>query len=235
MGLAFDNVLSRVTRPWSTPVPSPSSSTTATTTRAGSVGSLPSPTTSWNAAALRDAAYDAHVPVPHGEGSKQKTNLTAAGLSSVKNELASWGHFDASRMVAVPVDPAVVLRTVSFEYHSNKPMEAWLDAVPSSKKLELQVVTCVSGHDNLPHARFATENIYEARVTGPSGTLTSPSFGPGISHREEYSSVSPTLKIDISQPGDYVVTCAPRGSAGTGGYVEARQLIVHVTGREPTL
>jgi hypothetical protein len=187
------------------------------------------------ASALRDAAYDAHVAVPGGEGVKQKSDLTAARLPAVKQELANWGHYDASRMVALPTNPAVTLRAVSFEYHSGRPMEAWLDAVPASKELELQVVTCVSGHDGLPHARFATENVYIAEINGPSGPKQSAPFGPGISQREEYSSVSPTLKFDISRPGDYVVTCAPRGSAGTGGYVEARKLIIHVTGREPTI
>jgi hypothetical protein len=96
-------------------------------------------------------------------------------------------------------------------------------------------VTCVSGHDGLPHARFATENVYVAEVNGPTGRLQSAPFGPGISHREEYASVSPTLSLDVSRPGDYVVTCAPRGSAGTGGYIEARKLIIHVTGREPAI
>jgi hypothetical protein len=183
----------------------------------------------------RDAAFDAHVPVVGGEGVKRKDDLRADRLPAVRQELAAWGRFDASRMVALPVDPRVTLRAVSFEYHSGKPMEAWLDAVSADRRLELQVVTCVSGHDGLPHARFATENVYVAQVVGPTGTLQSAPFGPGVSHREEYASVSPTLRLDLAKPGDYVVTCAPRGSAGTGGYVEARKLVLHVTGREPTL
>lgn len=223
MSLSLANTSSRIVRP--NPAQPPVSLTTAP---------VVADTRLPEAIAARDAAYAAHVPVRGGEGSKQKANLTAAQLPAVKAELASWGHFDASRMVALPVDPKVTLRAVSFEYHSGKPMEAWLDAVPSSKKLELQVVTCVSGHDGLPHARFATENVYVAQATGPTGQQQTAPFGPGISQREEYASVSPTLKLDVSQPGDYVVTCAPRGSAGTGGYVEARQLVIHVTGREPT-
>lgn len=227
MPLSLSSLLSR-RRPSDPPLPS-------TSAVASSVRPSPPTSSPGSAAALRDAAFDAHVPVPNGEGSKQKADLTSASLSAVRQQLASWGRWEASRMVAVPVDPAVTLRTVSFEYHSNKPMEAWLDAVPASKRLELQVVTCVSGHDNLPHARFATENIYEARASGPTGALTSPAFGPGLSHREEYASVSPPLTLDISRPGDYVVTCAPRGSAGTDGYLEARKLVIHVTGREPTI
>jgi hypothetical protein len=195
----------------------------------------PTETTTSEARRLRDAAFDAHVPVHGGEGVKHKDDLTADRLPVVRQELASWGHFDASRMVALPKDPRVTLRAVSFEYHSGKAMEAWLDAVPGNRRLELQAVTCVSGHDGLPHARFATENVYVAEVNGPTGRLQSAPFGPGVSHREEYSSVSPTLPIDVSRPGDYVVTCAPRGSAGTGGYVEARKLVLHITGREPTL
>lgn len=193
------------------------------------------PTATAEATRLRDAAYDAHVPVRGGEGIKRKDDLTADRLQSVRQELAAWGHVDASRMVALPKDPGVTLRAVAYEYHSNKPMEAWLDAVPAQRKLDLQVVTCVSGHDGLPHARFATENVYIAEVNGPTGRQQSAPFGPGVSHIEEYASVSPTLTVDVSRPGDYEVTCAPRGSAGTGGYVEARKLILHVTGREPTL
>jgi hypothetical protein len=219
---------------WSPPTrPRPAPTAPASPAAAAVAAAAARPSTD-EARARRDAAYDAHVAVPHGEGVKQKADLTAARLPSVKQELAHWGHYDASRMVALPVDPAVTLRAVSFEYHSNKPMEAWLDAVPASKKLALQVVTCVSGHDGLPHARFATENVYVAEVSGPSGRQQSAPFGPGVSQREEYSSVSPALTFDVSQPGDYVVTCAPRGSAGTGGYVEARKLVIHVTGREPT-
>ncbi|MBM4280714.1 MAG: hypothetical protein FJ137_08105 [Deltaproteobacteria bacterium] len=184
---------------------------------------------------LRDAAFDAHVPVAGGEGVKRKDDLRADCLPAVRQELAAWGRSDASRMVALPTDPRVTLRAASFEYHSGRPMEAWLDAVPVDRWLDLKVVTCVSGHDGLPHARFATENVYVAHVAGPTGSLQGAPFGPGVSQREEYASVSPPLRLDLTKPGDYVVTCAPRGSAGTGGYVEARKLVLHVTGREPTL
>lgn len=190
----------------------------------------------FNAKGLRDAALQAHTPVKNGEGYKNAQDLSAASLSSLKSSFASWGHFEASKMVAVPKDAGVMLRVVAYEYHSGKPMEAWLDAVPDDKILELNVVTCVSGHDNLPHAKFATSNVYVAEVRGPGGKVTkSADFGPGVSKQEEYSSVSPTLTIDVSKPGDYVVTCAPKGSAGAGGYVEARKLIIHVTGTEPTI
>lgn len=188
----------------------------------------------FNARALRDAALAAHTPVPNGEGYKHAQDVTASSLSSLKSSYASWGHFEASKMMAVPAD-GVTLRVVAYEYHSGKAMEAWLDAVPSDKKLQLNVVTCVSGHDNLPHARFAQSNVYVAEARGPTGIVRSADFGPGLTQQEEYSSVSPKLTIDISKPGDYVVTCAPKGSAGTGGYVEARALVIHVTGREPTI
>ena len=189
----------------------------------------------FNAGALRDAAYDKHTPVAHGEGNKAKTDLTAGSMAAVKQELASWGHFDASKMTAVP-QAGVTMRLVAFEYHSNKPMEAWLDQVPEDKILEMNIATCVSGHDNLPHAKFARENVYVAEVRGPDGKVVqTPAFGPGLSKQEEYASVSPTLTFDISKPGDYVITCAPRGSAGSGGYIEARTLVLHITGKEPTV
>lgn len=206
--------------------------TAPTSPRAVNLGAAQD-TTPFNARALRDAALAAHQPVAHGEGYKQAMDVSAASLSSLKSSYASWGHFEASKMMAVPQGNAQ-LRVVAFEYHSNKPMEAWLDALPADKTLKLNVVTCVSGHDNLPHARFATDNVYVAEVRGPDGKVVrSPDFGPGVSHQQEYSSVSPTLAIDLSKPGDYVITCAPKGSGGSGGYVEARKLILHVTGREP--
>lgn len=189
----------------------------------------------FNAQALRDAAFAAHTPVHNGEGYKATQDLTSKSLASIKSSLASWGRFEASKMVPVPAAD-VTMRVVSYEYHSGKAMEAWLDAVPDDKILELNVVTCVSGHDNLPHAKFAQSNIYVAEVRGPGGKVTrSADFGPGVSKQEEYSSVSPKLTIDISTPGDYVVTCAPGGSAGAGGYIEARKLVIHVTGKEPTI
>lgn len=208
--------------------------TTPAPFRAVTPGAVPD-ATPFNARSLRDAALAAHQPVANGEGYKQALDVSAASLASLKSSYASWGHFEASKMMAVPQGSAV-LRVVAFEYHSNKPMEAWLDALPADKTLKLNVVTCVSGHDNLPHARFATDNVYVAEVRGPDGSVVrSPEFGPGLSHQEEYSSVSPTLSIDLSKPGDYVITCAPKGSGGSGGYVEARKLILHVTGREATL
>lgn len=189
----------------------------------------------FNAGALRDAAYDKHTPVAHGEGYKAKTDLSAGSMAAVKQALASWGHFEASKMTAVPQE-GVTMRLVAFEYHSNKPMEAWLDQVPEDKIMELNVATCVSGHDNLPHATFARENVYVAEVRGPDGKVVqTPAFGPGLTKQEEYASVSPRLTFDISKPGDYVVTCAPRGSAGSGGYIEARTLVLHITGKEPTV
>jgi hypothetical protein len=189
----------------------------------------------WNAAALRDAALAAHTPVRNGEGYKSAQDVTSRSLSSLKSAYASWGRFEASKMMAVPVDD-VTMRVVAFEYHSGKAMEAWLDAVPDDKILEVNVVTCVSGHDNLPSAKFAKDNVYVAEVRGPDGKVVrSPDFGPGVTRQEEFSSVSPKLTVDISRPGDYVVNCAPKGSAGAGGYVEARKLVIHVTGREPTI
>ena len=189
----------------------------------------------FDAKALRDAAYDKHVPVKNGEGYKQKQDMTPSSLGQVKSSLASWGRFEASKIAAVPKDN-ITMRVVSYEYHSGKPMEAWLDAVPEDKVLELNVATCVSGHDKLPHAKFAKENVYIAEIRGPDGKTTrSAPFGPGVTKQEEYASVSPTMTIDVSKPGDYVVTCAPRGSAGAGGYVEARKLIIHITGKEPTI
>jgi hypothetical protein len=194
-----------------------------------------SPAGPWNAASLRDAALAAHTPVKNAEGFKSAQDITPKSLPSLKSSFASWGHFEASKMMAVPKDN-VTLRVASYEYHSGRPMEAWLDAVPEDGILELQVVTCVSGHDGLPHAKFARDNVYVAEVIGPGGKVVrSPAFGPGVTKQEEYSSVSPTLTIDVRVPGDYVVTCAPRGSAGAGGYPEARRLVIHVTGREPTI
>ncbi len=214
-----------VTRPSTAGVSGPAATTAPTAEKAAP----------HNAAALRDAAYDKHTPVKDGEGYKVKTDLKANSMAAVKQALASWGHFEASKMTAVPQE-GITMRLVAFEYHSGKPMEAWLDAVPEDKILELNVATCVSGHDNLPHAKFALENVYIAEVRGPNGkTVQSPPFGPGITKQEEYASVSPTLTFDISKPGDYVVTCAPRGSAGSGGYIEARKLIIHITGTEPTV
>jgi hypothetical protein len=191
--------------------------------------------TKFDAKALRDAAYDKHTPVKNGEGYKGKQDLQPSSLSSVKSSLASWGRWEASKMTAVPADN-ITMRVVSYEYHSGKPMEAWLDAVPEDKILELNVATCVSGHDNLPHAKFAKENVYVAEIRGPDGKTTrSKPFGPGVTKQEEYSSVSPALTIDVSKPGDYVVTCSPQGSFGAGGYIEARKLVIHITGNEPTV
>lgn len=209
------------------------SATTAPATASASASSTPA--APFNARALRDAALAAHTPVKNGEGYKNAQDITARNLPSLKSSFASWGRFEASKMMAVPADD-VTLRVVAYEYHSGKAMEAWLDAVPDDKILELNVVTCVSGHDNLPSAKYAQSNVYVAEVRGPGGKTTrSADFGPGVTKQEEYSSVSPKLTIDISTPGDYVVTCAPKGSAGAGGYVEARKLVIHVTGREPTI
>jgi hypothetical protein len=209
--------------------------TTAGVGNVTAAAGAPATQTKFDAKALRDAAYDKHTPVKNGEGYKQKQDLAPSSLSQVKSSLASWGHFEASKMAAVPKDN-ITMRVVSYEYHSGKPMEAWLDAVPEDKIFELNVATCVSGHDKLPHAKFAKENVYIAEVRGPDGKTTrSEPFGPGITKQEEYSSVSPTLTIDVSKPGDYVVTCAPRGSAGAGGYIEARKLVIHITGNEPTI
>jgi hypothetical protein len=208
------------------------SATTVTATALASASS--NSAAPFNARALRDAALAAHTPVKNGEGYKNAQDITARSLPSLKLAFESWGRFEASRMMAVPADD-VTLRVAAYEYHSGKAMEAWLDAVPDDKILELHVVTCVSGHDNLPSATYARTNVYVAEVRGPTGVVRSADFGPGVTKQEEYSSVSPKLTIDISKPGDYVVTCAPKGSAGVGGYVEARKLVIHVTGREPTI
>ncbi len=191
---------------------------------------------SFNASVLRDEALRNHIPVPGGEGVKQPYNLNSASLQSVTAMLASWGTWDASRMLPVPQAGQPMLRIAAYEYHSGRAMEGWIDALPKDKKLKLNVVTCVSGHAGNPFETFARENKYRLAVRGPDGqVLAKQSFGPGYSNGsvKEYASQSPTVEIDVSKPGDYVIECAPDGSAGIGGYMEARRLILHITGKEP--
>lgn len=193
----------------------------------------------FDAAALRNTALRSHRPVPHGEGVAQPYDLSSASLQSVTAMLAYWGTIDASRMLPVPQAGQPTLRVAAYEYQSDLPMEAWVDALPKDKKLKLNVVTCVSGHAGLPAAKFARENKYTLSVKGPDGKVQArQSFGPGYSNGavEEYASRSPSIELDLSRPGNYVIDCAPDDpSSGVGGYIEARRLILHITGREPEM
>lgn len=185
----------------------------------------------FNARAARDAAYDAHEQVQGGEGFKQRVDAEPGTISRFHQQLSHW--FDASKMVAVPEAGMPALRIVAYEYHSHKPMEAWLDAIPKGGKLKLRVAVCVSRHDKLPFEEFAKTNVYVVSASGPTGRTSVPQFGPGISKQKEYASTSAVLEIDVSKPGDYMIDAYPRGSAGVGGYVEARRIVLHVTGQEP--
>lgn len=201
-----------------------------------STSTLSTGSTSSAAVSLRDAALQAHRPVPGGEGTKTPYDLDAASAGSMRRFLSFWGQTDASRMFPIPAKGQPTLRVATYEYHSGLPMEGWLDAVPANKKLQMSALTCVSAHGGLDFEKFARENKYQLRVSGPDGKVqVERRFGPGYSNGavKEYASESPAFEIDISKPGNYVIDCAPDGSGGVGGYVEARRLILHITGKEP--
>jgi hypothetical protein len=184
-----------------------------------------------NAQALRDAAFNAHVQVQNADGYKTKREIEPGSGNRIQAWLATYGTWDASRMMVVP-EKNVRLYVVEYEYHSGKGMEAWADSVPANGILELRFGASVSGHNNLDHKKLSTNNIYEASISGPSGSKRVNPFGPGVSKIAGYASLSDVVSVDISKPGDYHFTCSPLGSAGTGGFNEARSLVLHITGNE---
>jgi hypothetical protein len=203
-----------------------------TTATQGGAGRQP---TKNDAKTLRDAAFQAHVRVAGApaDDSKEALDVTPGMESRFLQVLANWGHFDASRMVPIPQKGSPNLCMVRYEYHSGKPMEAWLDAKPKDGKLKLKAAICVSGHDGLPHDQFANSNIYEGEIRSPQGTCQRiPLFGPGVSKKPEHASLSAEFEIDVSRPGDYTIDFYPIGSCKVFGYVEMRRLILHVTGNE---
>ena len=86
--------------------------------------------------------------------------------------------------------------------------------------------------------KFSRENVYEVLVKLPDGKSIKKVFD--VSGKESststrydkavHASISPEIEIDISQYAgkEIVVEAYPYGSAGVGGYPEARRTIVHI-------
>ncbi len=126
------------------------------------------------------------------------------------------------------------LWVLRYAYQSHKPMEAWLANKPSDGKLKLNVITTPSWHVGSDNAamtatakKFALANTYHAEVIYADGTRESKTFKVN-GNTPEWSSVSPTFEIDLNKhPGDIRVRVWAQGSAGVGGYIEARETIIH--------
>lgn len=199
---------------------------------------LCTPATSTLAAQIRDKAFDtAPVPPAHADDVNAKFDLEAGSQTKWVDWIANvWPKEDeaASRMLVVPEAGMPGIRMVYNYYHSGKGMDAWLDHIPADGKLKFRLVTGVSWHDGEARAKqYAKINTYAGAVRGPTGSPSVKQFGPAISRTTELASSSDAITLDVSKPGDYKIECWPVDSAGVYGYVEGRQLILHITGKEP--
>ncbi len=146
---------------------------------------------------------------------------------------------EAGRAVVAATN--ATLWTIGFGYGTHKAREAYLTDVPADGKVSFTVICSPSGHvgnaaDGASYRRnldnFARTNRYVAEIwhRAPDGSmrrLQSNRFG--VNNPPEYATASPELTVDVSQlKGALVMRGWAEGSAGIGGYVEARETVVHL-------
>ncbi len=130
---------------------------------------------------------------------------------------------------------ANVKGTVTFHgYGTHKPMTLSLKKALPDDRLDLTICLNVSGHDfkdskdtPLPDAKQriearAKDNRYVIQVTRPNGTVERMT---GIEAKGALTTAQ-DISLRGMKPGTTVVEAWPEGSAGVGGYVEGRRLVI---------
>jgi hypothetical protein len=130
---------------------------------------------------------------------------------------------------------ANVKGTVTFHgYGTHKPMTLSLKKALPDDRLDVTVCLNVSGHDFkdsqdrlLPDAKQrlearAKDNRYVIQVTRPDGTIERMT---GIEAKGALTTAQ-DISLRGMKPGTTVLEAWPEGSAGVGGYVEGRRLVI---------
>jgi hypothetical protein len=143
---------------------------------------------------------------------------------------------DAGR--ALPVAENADLWLVRFAYTTHKAQEAWLGNPPADGKLVLNVVCTPSWHVGNTDAEkqkngeeYSKTNVYVVEIVhrdaaGRMNRISQVEFK--VQNPPEYASMSPRLEVDLNKyKGDIIVRGWAKGSGGVGGYIEARETIIH--------
>ncbi len=187
-------------------------------------------------------AFAASFPSDSEQGTTALNYAKPGALNDVLKFHAA--QRDASRTHLVAENAGLfVLR---YPYHSNKPMEAWLDRVPTGGQLRMNLVITPSWHFGTTEAqmdangkKFARTNVYEVEVQFPDGRRQRLKFDVNgrattakscTSDQEVFATASPVIAIDLKsyRGQDIIIRAWPTGSAGVLGFREARETTLHV-------
>ena len=139
------------------------------------------------------------------------------------------------------------LHVLRHNYTSHRGMDAWVISRPKDGKLKLNLTITPSWHAGGDDDKrcielgkeFAKTNIYNLKITYPDGTTETKRFdvegneNPKRGYRaakEHYATISPDFEIDMDKWKGQTVKIEgwADGSAGVGGYIEARQTNLHL-------
>ena len=158
--------------------------------------------------------------------------MRISGPDGLKLLVKSEAKADDASHASLAATNATLWR-IGYGYETGKPQEAWVTNVPANHKVTFNVVTTPSAHNGAAaFENYARTNQYVVEVSCQS-TPTSPlqrvgTFTFGVTNPPEYSTVSPSIDLDLSQlKGDIIFDGWPVGSSGIGGYIEARRTILH--------
>lgn len=116
----------------------------------------------------------------------------------------------------------------SFAYHTNRAKEANLTSTPPGGVLNVTVLVSVSGHTGEVETFAADPNqTFEVFVTDPNGNTQTYTIKRDSPKGKQYVAMI-DLNIPVTQEGTYIISGAPSGSGGPGGYIEGREYRLHV-------
>jgi hypothetical protein len=161
-----------------------------------------------------------------------------AAHQSIQGAVQSWG--DTPNFQIALTQPHLRLRTLQHPTIADPPAQPnyatpgmhaklQIDGAKAGEEIELVVVMPVSGHHNLPKDTYARTNRYDIWLKHPDGAheMIEDVATPFVSQPLEGYATPHLLKVKL-QPGSTMLTFAPRGSAGVGGYMNGRTIeLVH--------
>ena len=195
---------------------------------------------------IKDSQRAAHPYNPNADrdpGGSSASSVPAGSVGQIHRQL-NRSRDAGNTMVTADNANLEVLR---HNYTAHRGMDMWVSKAPADGKLKMNMTITPSWHaggDNQQKCidfakEFAVTNIYNLKITYPDGTSETKRFdvegneNPKRGYRaskEHFATISPDFEIDMNKwKGKTVkIEAWAAGSAGAGGYVEARQTNLHL-------